>query len=130
MRKAVALPTMGMAIGFFVGIAIGYFFGINFIQVASNIASEFFLSLGVIVGTAFGIVLLILIGILFVKAWYFMAPFVIGLICGVVLSIFLASAFFSGLTSSSAFIVTRGMGRKAFNCHGLRPYLFHRSVGN
>ena len=127
MRKAVALPTIGMAIGFLVGLAIGYFFGIDFIQVMSGVASEFFLSLGVIVGTAFGVVLLVLIAILFVKAWYFMAPFIIGVIFGVLLGMFLDSSFFSGLTASSL-VVMHGIGRSfRFYCHGLRPTLY-RSV--
>ena len=103
MRKAVAMPTLGMIFGFLVGLAIGYFYGIDFIQIGTTMASEFFLSLGIIVGTSFGIILLILLGIVFVKAWYFLVPFIIGLIIGVVLITILSSSLFTGITAGSFF---------------------------
>lgn len=101
MRKAMALPTGGMIIGFFAGLGLGFVFGPNFAVWASNLASEFFDSLGILLGTAFGIILLVLIAILMVKAWYFMVPLIIGLICGILLVVFLGSSLYQGITTES-----------------------------
>jgi len=123
MRKALALPTGGMILGFGAGLALGFVFGPNFAVWASSIASEFFSSLGIILGTAFGIVLLVLIAVLLIKAWYFLVPFIIGLICGILLVVFLGSSLYEGITTESmiilSFIVTRDAPHKRPDFHGL-----------
>ena len=94
------MPTGGQIVGFLAGIGLGYFLGSGFAIWASSTASAFFSSLGLILGTAFGIVLLVMLAFLFIKAWYFLAPFVIGVVCGLILNSFLGSPFYNSLTSS------------------------------
>ena len=110
MRKALALPTLGMIGAYFLGLIVVVLWGMQVATTGSQVASEFFSALNTLfLSSIMGVVLLVLLIILTIRFWYIMVPFFLGVLSGLLLLAVLGSSLYTGITASM-FRVIDGTG--------------------